>query len=194
MTYTIADLKILDQVMNDIDLQLKDFNYIIPYEYNQEAYSPRLVNLLLTTCIVIERYCKILQIECQLPEPDGNGGIRGVLRNLDGNGVLANMKWTTSFNEEFQPFDGTYAWWQMYNDTKHEETFSITDVKYRQVVTAILALHSLQRLAWAKLTTNWTKLNGMDLLDIEKWDEESDLSWSTRHGLFHTYSGPKKER
>lgn len=192
MTYTIENLRILDQVMNDIDLQLKDFNYIVPYEYNQEAYSPRLVNLLLTTCIIIERYCKILQIECQLPEPNmTNGGIRGLLKKIDNNRVLANMEWTTAFNEKFQPFDGTYAWWQMYNDTKHVETFSIIDVKYRHVVTAIVALHSLQRLAWAKLTTNWIQLHGADLLDVSKWNKESNLSWKTSHGLFHTYSAPK---
>lgn len=132
-------------------------------------------------------------MECNLPESTPQtGGIRQLLRTIDQNGVLSNMEWTTVFYDNFQPFDGIYDWWRLYNDTKHTETFSITDVKYRHVVTAIVALHSLQRLVYAKLTKDWTTLHGADLLDITKWDKKTNLSWQTRHNLFHTYTAPKK--
>jgi hypothetical protein len=195
MTYTKQDVELLDKIVNDIDLQLKEFNEILPYEYNKNAYSPRLINLLLTTCVIIEKYCKLMQVECNLPAPTReNGGIRQLLKNIDQNGVLRNMEWTTAFNDNFQPFDGNYDWWALYNDTKHDTSFNITDVKYHHVVTAIVALHSLQRLVHAKLTNNWTTLHGKDLLDITKWDKRSNLSWQTHHELFHTYTAPKNLR
>jgi len=191
MTYTLQDLTLPDKIITDIDLQLKEFNQIIPYEYNTNAYSPRLVNLLLSTCTIIERFCKLIQIECSLPAPTPqNGGIRQLISNIDQNGVLANMNWTTVFNNTFQPFDGTYDWWQLYNNTKHDSNFNITDVKYHHVVTAIVALHSLQRLAYAKVDTRGTMLQGNDLLDITKWSQTSGLSWHTTHELFHTNTGP----
>lgn len=193
MTYTKQDLELPNKIVNDIDLQLKEFNEILPYEYNKNAYSPRLVNLLLTTCTVIERFCKLIQVECDLPEPtQKNGGIRQLLTNIDQNGVLGNMEWTTAFYDKFQPFDGIYTWWKLNNDTKHDISFNITDVKYCDVVTAIVALHSLQRLAYAKFTDDWTTLHGADLLDITKWDKKTNLSWHTHHELFHTYTAPKK--
>ena len=61
MTYILQDLQLTDKIVDDIDLQLKEFNEIIPYEYNIDAYSPRLVNLLLSTCTIIERFCKLIQ-------------------------------------------------------------------------------------------------------------------------------------
>src|SRR2546428_10865115 len=98
MTYSKKDLELPNKIVDDIDLQLKEFNQIIPYEYNKNAYSPRLVNLLLTTCAVIERFCKLIQVECNLPEPTReNGGIRKLLTNIDQNVVLKNMEWTTAF-------------------------------------------------------------------------------------------------
>lgn len=193
MAYTEEDLELPSKIVNDIDLQLKEFNEIIPFEYNQDAYSPRLVNLLLTTCSLIESYCKLIQIECSLPAPtQQNGGIRELIRTIDQSGVLANMDWTTAFHDTFQPFDGVMDWWEKYNATKHDLKLKITDVRYKHVVTAIVALHSLQRLAHAKHTKDWTCLQGEDLLDISKWEKKTDLSWHTHYELFHTYTAPKK--
>lgn len=193
MPYSEDDLQLLAKIVNDMDLQLKEFHEIIPYEYNQEAYSPRLVNLLLTTCSLIESYCKLIQRECSLPEPTtSNGGIRNLIKKIDQTGVLRNMEWHTIFHDSFQPFDGVMEWWEKYNGTKHDLKLTVTGVKYKHVVTAIVALHTLQRLVHAKTSTDWTQLHGADLLDITKWETKTNLLWSTHHELFYTYTAPKR--
>lgn len=192
MAYSEHDLQLLRKIVNDIDLQLKEFNEIIPYEYNQEAYSPRLINMLLTTCSLIESYCKLIQRECSLPEPSGNGGIKKLILKIDQSGVLANMEWHTVFHDSFQPFDGVMDWWDKYNATKHDLKLTVTSVKYKHVVTAIVALHTLQRLTHAKTSTDWIQLHGVELLDIAKWERKTNLLWATHHELFYTYTAPKK--
>ena len=184
------DVKLLSKLLLDIDKQLLEFNEIVPYEYNRDAYSPRLINLLLSTSSQIEAYCNLFIVECNLhPSTSANDGIKGVLREMNQNGVLSNMDWTTIFTEKFQPFDGVYEWWTKNNKIKHSLATYILSVKYHHVVTAIVALHSLERLAYAKIHNI---LNGIDLLDINKWDKKSNISWQTAHELFHTYTAPKQ--
>jgi hypothetical protein len=179
----------LSKLVTDIDKQLKDFNEIIPYEHNQDAYSPRLVNMLLSTCSQIESFCKLIKNECNLPEPTSrNGGIRELLKKIDHNDVLSNMEWITSFYENFQPFDDIYDWWKKYNDIKHDMKTQILNVKYKHVLNAIVALHTLERLAYAKIQNN---LNGRHLIDSNNWEKKSNQLWSTNHELFYTYTAPK---
>ena len=92
----------------------------------------------------------------------------------------------------FQRFDGVMDWWDKYNTTKHDLKLTVTSVKYKHVVTAIVALHTLQRLVHAKTSTDWIQLHGSDLLDISKWKKKTELLWITHHELFSTYTAPKK--
>jgi len=190
MTYAKQELSLLNKIVDDIDLQLKEFNEIVPYEYNKDAYSPRLVNLFLTTCTVIESFCKLIQVECNLPTLEKNGGIRGLLKNIDKNGVLSNMEWITDFNEHFQPFDGVYDWWSKNNDAKHDLKTNILNIKYRDVLTTIVALHSLERLANAKFD-EIKPVIGLDLLNIATWEKKSNRWYKTTHDLFHTFTAPR---
>ncbi|OLD21267.1 MAG: hypothetical protein AUI59_03270 [Thaumarchaeota archaeon 13_1_40CM_2_39_13_1] len=82
----------LYELLIDTERQLGEFNERVPFKYNKDVFSPRLVNLLLMACTQIEALCKIFITELKLRKPTRKNGMRGVIAEIDKNGVLSNMK------------------------------------------------------------------------------------------------------
>ena len=160
--------ELLLELLYDTERQLEDFNHLVPFKYNKDVYSPRLVNLLHTTCTQIETLCSLLVPELNLPGPQGDG-IKDVLRQLDANGVLSKMNiYSRKMDEKFQPFvGGTYEWWTRNNKIKHDLLAKGRAIKYRTVVDGIAALVCLHRLSSAMF--NSTTFLPSEILDSQNW-------------------------
>ncbi|MEW5841379.1 MAG: hypothetical protein AB1753_10295 [Thermoproteota archaeon] len=172
-----SDQDFLAELLYDTEKQLADFNDIIPFKYNKNVFSPRLVNLHLTTCSQIEALCGLFITELNLMGPSGNG-MKDVMLELDVNGVLSNMKidWY-SLGETFSPFTTGYDWWVKYNKTKHKMVAEAKNLKYSDVANGLAALAGLHRLASAMRLYVYTK---NDILDKTKWVQDGGDRFVTK--------------
>jgi len=175
--------KILSEFLSDTERQLKNFSDNVPFEYNPDVYSPRLLNLLLVTCAQIEALCWFFMAEFSWALPQ-NQGMKWVISQLDQNNVLSQMKLKSTLTPNLIcPFSGSYAWWTKYNDSKHDLVTKSQDVKYADVIDAISAYFALFNLAVTRIETTASEA---DLLSGNNWDLDSHRQfWSSEH-LFVT--------
>jgi hypothetical protein len=169
--------ELLLELLYDTERQLEEFSHLVPFKYNKDVYSPRLVNLLLTTCTQIETLCELLVPELQLPGKQGDG-IKDVIRQIDTNGILSKMNiYSKKLDEKFRPFaNGTYDWWTKNNKVKHELLVKGRAIKYHTVVDGIAALVCLHRLSNAM--HNSKSFTASEMLDSQNW-YESKLRFKT---------------
>ncbi len=79
------------KMLNHPSKQLEEYDDVTPFEHNKTAWSPNLVNLLLTVSPHIESVTGILLNEFNLTAPPGSG-IKGAIQTIDSQGVLSNLE------------------------------------------------------------------------------------------------------
>lgn len=91
-------------IHKDLETQFLEFDSIIPFEKQtcMDIYSPRLVNMLLTTCPQIESICVMLNDHMKITK---NGNIPALMEEINRNKVLEKIVIYSKFTKKkFFPF------------------------------------------------------------------------------------------
>src|SRR2546425_7011110 len=133
------------------DRELHELSQLIPLDNKLETYSPRLYNILQSSCGQVENMCRILCEKLQLKPQKSN--FPSYYSELNVNGMLDKQAvYLITKNEVITPLkitsNDTPDWWKNYNDTKHKLPDGILQGNIGNTVNALSSLYSLHRIAF----------------------------------------------
>lgn len=138
----------MEDLYADTERQVIELNYVIPLDNDEQTYSPRLYNILQSTCGQVENMLKIICKKLQLDPCDDKFPCLFKALNVDR--ILEN--WNVGVirtNKSIQPFkieNKTPFWWQKYNATKHNLPCGLTEGNIGNTINALAALFVLHNL------------------------------------------------
>jgi hypothetical protein len=148
-----------------------EVSHIIPIENNPKTFSPRLYNILLTTCGQIEGMmkliCKNLSItgtqNADFPKLYKKLNRQGTLRN-QAVFFIKNYKTITPFKFRSTRDRKVPLWWRNYNKSKHSLPDGFMQGNLTNTINALSALYSLHYIGYlAGIETE------IDLLNKKHW-------------------------
>lgn len=128
---------------------LEVFEYVEPSDSNENCYSFRIQELLFRTCVEIEANFKAILKENEYSK-EGNMNIRDDYFKIQASHRLSSYKvklpfWSgeKDFRTPFEAWTTSYeplAWYQAYNDTKHDRHQSFEKASFVNLIDAMCGL------------------------------------------------------
>lgn len=170
MDYRVEIDKMQEQYLHT-EREFIEVSHIIPIENNPKTFSPRLYNLLLTTCGQIEGMMKLVCRNLNITVRQ-NTDFPTLYKKLNRQGTLRNQavffirnhKTITPFKFRSTRDRKVPLWWKNYNKSKHSLPEGFMQGNLTNVVNALSALHSLHYIGFlAGIETE------ADLLNKKHW-------------------------
>ena len=152
----------------DLEKQFEELIRIIPLDNPKETYSPRLYDILQTSCSQVENLMRILCKRLGL-NPKGDN-FRDYYDELNTRKILEKQAVAVLRGpNEYKPFvnltDNTNpVWWKAYNDTKHHLPEGYKAGNLQNTIMALGAVYCLHCFA------HYVDENGNDVLENNHWD------------------------
>lgn len=162
-------------MLKESEQGLIEYHEVTPYQHNKTAFSPKLVNLLLTVSPQIETLTKIL-VDIFKLTPTPNSGVKGSIQIIDKNGVLSNLDIKFQRKQIITPYGGNYDWWDKNNNIKHDLLKNLLSVDFEVVMNSFAALAGLHKLVFITRDRN---SDDQKILDPKNWKKFSNVSYYT---------------
>ena len=136
----------LDALHEDLEKQMIAFDDIVPFrkQWHIQLYSPRLINILLSTGPQIEAVTKRLGEMLSI----NDDRVPTILHEIERSRVMDNIR-PRAIRQDimFPKFGPNFGWWNEYNRIKHEMYKDELRISYMLVMEALAALAMLSFLA-----------------------------------------------
>lgn len=175
--YFIEDVKKLRDSYYEIERQFMEISRIIPIDNKPETYSPRLYDILQTSCGQVENLLRLICDKLELKYEKKN--FPSYYKILNKTGILERQK-VDYFSGELTCFpfklDSEYEspfWWIAYNETKHDLPKGYKKGNLRNTIFALAGVYALLCIA------SYVQHDEEKILDNSQWMEQDAISMNT---------------
>ena len=162
----------------ELERRFIEISRIIPLDNSEDTYSPRLYDILQTSCGQVENLLRLICDKLELDYGE-NPDFPKYYELLNGTRVLEKQVMDyfssnyvcTPF--QLEPNKKTPFWWRAYNKTKHHLPQGYKEGNLKNTIFALAGVYALQ--CFAIYCTH----TGRDILDNSNWMQESGMSLNT---------------
>jgi len=171
------DLKPMRDSYYEIERRFIEISRIIPLENPPETYSPRLYEILQTSCGQVENLLRLICDKLQLTYANNN--FPAYYQALNSTGILVSQGIDYfSGNLICMPFtivagNSTPFWWKAYNDTKHGLPEGYKQGNLKNTINSLAAVYALHCIG------AYVQNFGDDVMKISQWHQRSSISMNT---------------
>jgi len=182
--YFIEDVKKLRDSYYEIERQFMEISRIIPIDNKPETYSPRLYDILQTSCGQVENLLRLICDKLELKYEKKN--FPSYYKILNKTGILERQtvdyfsgEWTCLPFELDSEYESPF-WWRAYNETKHDLPKGYKKGNLQNTIFALAGVYALLCIA------SYAQLDGEKILDNSQWMEQDAISPNTLKPLTET--------
>ena len=171
------DIRLMLNAYYETERQYLELIRIIPIENEPTAFSPKLYDILQSSCGQVESLLRLIDDRLELKYQEKN--FPSYYNALNQTGILKRQLVAAVIADEgytlFKLQEGmkTPSWWNAYNDTKHSLPQGYKQGNLLNTVLALSGVFSLHCMA------KYTNSMGKDILKNENWNEEDSFALKT---------------
>jgi len=174
----IDDLKIMRDSYYEIERRFIEISRIIPLDNDPKTYSPRLYEILQTSCGQVENLLRLICDKLEL-EPEEKK-FPSYYKKLNETGILERQvvdyfsgEWVTQpfrlgSEDDYSPF-----WWKSYNKTKHDLPKGYKKGNLENTIYALAGVYALHCMG------TYAQHSGTNILENSEWLEETGVALNT---------------
>jgi len=172
------DIRIMRESYYELERRFIEINRIIPFDNSGDTYSPRLYDILQTTCGQVENMLRLICDEMQSP-CGNNPGFPKYYETLNSTGILERQiidYFSSSLTCKpffVEPDQKSPFWWRSYNKTKHNLPQGYKEGNLTNTVFALSGAYALHCIA------EYCKHAHQEILNNSEWMDEDAISMRT---------------
>ena len=161
----------------ETERQFIEISRIIPLDNTSDTYSPRLYDILQSSCGQVENLLRLICDKLELKYDKKK--FPSYYRTLNQTGILERQTIAMIVGKlAYKSFEldcskETPFWWKAYNDTKHSLPEGYKEGNLRNTIFALTGVYALNCIAAYSYHTK------KKILDNDEWKEESSISLNT---------------
>lgn len=169
----------------ELERRFIEISRIIPFDNSGDTYSPRLYDILQTSCGQVENLLRLICDKLEL-QYGTNPDFPKYYEILNGTGILERQALDYFVRQYIcYPFrldseQRTPFWWRAYNKTKHDLPQGYKEGNLKNTIFALSGVYALQCMAV------YCSHSGIDILNNNEWIETSSISMNTLQPTIET--------